>query len=366
MPVSKVKKDSKLNFEALRAQEMRPNIIPTPSIALNNMLGGGIYDDAWVHIQGNEGTNKSTLAASIAVEAMKLGRPVLSLVGETGSNLNRFFTKEQRETMLFTNPVHGSLNAEDLEELCEIYFTNPAVEKFGGLVILDSYNSLGSIKRESAADTLVAAKARYATQFVAVFNKMRLRGVGKPSTPFIVVVQGRANFNKVGFGAPDVVFRTNYAWEYEATIDLTMKYIGAEKYQDEKVADNIRIVLDKDKQTPMAKHSFGTSFSGGRFDRAGELLRLGEVLGVIEHTKNTYAFVVPNSDGSTYSFKENGYWPARMAIHSDSKIQEYLHAQILERIESEDASKTIYEQSKEEPIGEPATTFGATPEAVDW
>ncbi len=194
-----------------------PDFMATGSVILDSVLGGGIPEGHFVEISSPHGLGKSTACFHICATQCALGKKVLILDFEKGSNKNMF---KSMNLLKYHNKnlfVHTPTTFNDCEDILTHYLLRGI-----NLIIIDSLSAIIEDKildqKSYASNVQVGATSRVHSAFLP-----KLRHYATLfKVPFIFVNQMRAKINTTGGQSTQEAAGGNAAKHY-MDIRLQMK-----------------------------------------------------------------------------------------------------------------------------------------------
>lgn len=298
-----------LNSEAIKSVEA----IPSGSLTLDIATGiGGIPRGRVTEIYGPESSGKTTLTLHLIAEAQKRGGKAVFIDAE-----HAFDPKYAKaigvnlEDLIVSQPDYG----EQALEIAETLIRSGVID----VVIIDSVAALvpkaeleGDIE-----DSNVGLHARLMSKAMRV-----LKGaVNKSNTALVLINQIR---EKVGvmFGNPETT-TGGRAIKFFADMRLEVRKKDI-KDSGEKVGSRVKVKVVKNKLAPPFKEAEFDVIYGEGISKEGEILDLGEELGIIRKS------------GAWYSYGDikigQGREKAREFLKENPEIKEELEQKIREAI----------------------------------
>ena len=284
--------------------------ISTGSIGLDWALGiGGLPRGRVIEIFGPESSGKTTLSLHVIAEAQKKGGVCAFIDAEHA--LDPEYAKRlgvKTDDLLISQPDTG----EQALEITESLIRSGKID----VIAIDSVAALtprDEIEGEMGAYH-VGKQARLMSQALRKMTAI----VARSKTVVIFVNQIRMQIG-VMFGNPETT-PGGKALKFYTSVRLDMRRIAQIKKGDEVVGGRHRVKVVKNKiAAPFRVTEFDLLYNEG-LSREGELLALGEKLGIISKAGSSYSF-----DGHKLG---RGYDAARNFLKENKKIANELLGQI--------------------------------------
>lgn len=245
--------------------------IPSGSLGLDLALGvGGIPRGRVTEIYGPESSGKTTLAYHVVAEAQKLGGAALYIdvehaldptyAGACGANM---------DDLLISQPDFG----EQALEIAEAVVRSGAVD----VVVIDSVAALvpkAEIEGEMG-DSHIGLQARLMSQALRKLCAV----IAGNHTAVIFINQLREKVGVV-FGSPETT-PGGRALKFYATVRIDLRLKGALKEGNSYLGRTVSARVVKNKVAPPFRQAMFDIMFGHGINREGELLDLGEELGIL-------------------------------------------------------------------------------------
>ncbi|MDX2013960.1 MAG: recombinase RecA [Myxococcaceae bacterium] len=254
-------------------------VIPTGSVGLDRALGvGGYPRGRVVEIFGNESSGKTTLTLHAIAQVQAQGGVAAFIDAEHALDVSYARKLGVRvEELLISQPDTGEQALEITEQLVR----SGAVD----LIVIDSVAALvpkAEIEGEMG-DAHMGVQARLMSQALR-----KLTGaVSRTGTTIIFINQIRMKIGVV-FGNPETTTGGN-ALKFYASVRCEIRRVGNLKDGDAVVGSRTKVKVVKNKVSPPFQEAeFDIIYNKG-ISRAGEVLDLGEKLGLIEKSGSFYS-----------------------------------------------------------------------------
>ena len=254
--------------------------IPTGSIGLDNALGvGGMPCGRIVEIFGPESSGKTTLALHVIAEAQKKGGVCAFVDAEHA--LDPEYARKigvKLSELLISQPDTGEQALEIVESLVRSNSVS--------IIVVDSVAAL-TPKDEIEGDMGSYQVGKHARLMSQALRKLTAI-VAKSKTIVIFINQIRMQIG-VMFGNPETT-TGGKALKFYTSVRLDIRRIAQIKKGEEVVGGRHRVKVVKNKvAAPFRTTEFDLMYNEG-ISTEGELLALGEKLGIIQKSGNSYAF----------------------------------------------------------------------------
>lgn len=311
---------TKFGDEAIMMLGQKPKVnvgaISTGSIGIDWALGiGGMPRGRIVEIFGPESSGKTTLALHTVAEAQKAGGICAYIDAEHA--LDPEYAKKlgvQVEDLLISQPDHG----EQALEIVESLVRSGKID----VIVIDSVAAL-TPKDEIEGDMGAQHMGKQARLMSQALRKLTAI-VAKSKTLVMFINQIRMQIG-VMFGNPETT-PGGKALKFYTSVRVDIRRIAQIKKGDEVMGGRHRAKIVKNKvAAPFRSVEFDLMYNEG-ISREGELLALGEKMGLIEKTS-----------GSSYKFGEinlgRGYDAARTFLKENSKIANDILKEIRKKLQ---------------------------------
>lgn len=305
------------------------SVIPTGSIGLDIALGiGGVPRGRIIEIFGPESSGKTTLALHIVAEAQKLGGVCAYIDAEHAMDpeyAGNIGVKIQE--LLISQPDTG----EQGLEICESLVRSGKID----VIVVDSVAAL-TPKDEIEGDMGQQHMGKQARLMSQALRKLTAI-VHKSKTVVIFINQIRMQIG-VMFGNPETT-PGGKALKFYTSIRLDIRRIAQIKKGEEVVGSRTRVKVVKNKvASPFKQTEFDIIYGEG-ISLEGELIALGEKLGVIEKNGTSYTYkpeVKPNSAKASLGEEEvklgRGYDATRVFMRENPKVRDQIQKDVRKRM----------------------------------
>ena len=299
----------KFSSEAIQTIET----IPSGSISLDIATGiGGIPRGRITEIYGPESSGKTTLTLHIIAEAQKRGGKAVFIDAE-----HAFDPKYAKaigvklEDLIISQPDYG----EQALEIAETLIRSGVID----VVVIDSVAAL--VPRAELEGDIEDFNVGFHARLMSKAMRLLKGVVNKSNTALILINQIR---EKVGimFGNPETT-TGGRAIKFFADMRLEVRKKDI-KDAGEKVGNRVKVKVVKNKLAPPFKEAEFDVIYGKGISKEGELLDLGEQLGLIKKS------------GAWYSYGDmklgQGREKAREFLAQNKEIAEEIENQIKEKL----------------------------------
>lgn len=278
-------------------------VVPTGSLGLDNALGvGGLPRGRIVEIYGPESSGKTTLTLHVIAEAQKQGGVCAFIDAEHAMDPD--YSKKlgvDINNLLISQPDTG----EQALEITESLVRSGKVD----VIVVDSVAAL-TPKDEIEGDMgahHVGKQARLMSQALRKLTAL----TAKTKTVVIFINQIRMKIG-VMFGSPETT-PGGKALKFYTSVRLDIRRIAQIKKGEDVVGARTRVKVVKNKvAAPFKKTEFDIIYNEG-ISRAGELLALGERMGVVKKAGASYSYLP--MDGSDEIKLARGYDATRKFLN---------------------------------------------------
>lgn len=279
------------------------DVIPTGSLGLDAALGiGGVPRGRIIEIYGPESSGKTTLSLHIVAEAQKKGGvcafidaehamdPVYA--GKLGVNTDE---------LLISQPDTGEQSLEIVESLVR----SGSID----VIVVDSVAAL-TPKDEIEGDMgahHVGKQARLMSQALRKLTAL----VNRSHTIIIFINQIRMKIG-VMFGSPETT-TGGKALKFYSSVRIDIRRIAQIKKGEEVVGSRTRVKVVKNKVAAPFKQTEFDIIYGEGISLEGEILALGEKMGIIKKAGASYSYI-PNGEEKDEIKLARGYDATRKML----------------------------------------------------
>lgn len=290
--------------------------IPTGSIGLDYALGvGGLPRGRIIEIFGPESSGKTTLALHVVAEAQKLGG--VSAFIDAEHAMDPEYAKRlgvKIDELLISQPDTGEQALEIVESLVRSGKMD--------VIVIDSVAAL-TPKAEIESDMETQHVGRQARLMSQALRKLTAI-VAKSKTVVIFINQIRMQIG-VMFGNPETT-PGGKALKFYTSVRLDIRRIAQIKKGDEVMGGRVRVKVVKNKvAAPFKQTEFDLMYNEG-ISREGEIIALGEKMGIIQKTGNSYAHGEEKLG--------RGYDATRQFLHENKKTSNEILKEIRKKLQS--------------------------------
>ncbi|HAS56754.1 MAG TPA: recombinase RecA [Firmicutes bacterium] len=290
------------------------DVIPTGSILLDQALGvGGYPKGRIIEIYGPESSGKTTFALeAIAQAQLKGGRAAFidaehAIDPEYASKLG-----VDIDDLILSQPDSG----EQALEICEMLAQSGAID----IIVVDSVAALVPQAELDGvmSDNQVGLQARLMSK-----GMRKIAGIlNKTGTVVIFINQLREKVGVV-YGNPETT-TGGRALKFYASIRVDIRRAEAIKSGSDIVGNSVKIKIVKNKVAPPFKSCTVDLIFGQGISKYGEILDLGEELGLVKKSGNWYEL-----DGNKIG---NGREASKTYLKEHSELAKNLEEKIREKI----------------------------------
>ncbi len=300
------------------APKVNVSVISTGSIGLDMAIGiVGVTRGRFIEIFGPESSGKTTLALHIVAEAQKAGGVCAYIDAEHA--MDPEYAKNlgvKTNELLISQPDTG----EQGLEICESLVRSGKID----VVVVDSVAAL-TPKDEIEGDMgqqHVGKQARLMSQALRKLTAI----VARSKTVVIFINQIRMQIG-VMFGNPETT-PGGKALKFYTSVRLDIRRIAQIKKGEEVVGGRTRVKVVKNKvASPFKQTEFDIIYGEG-ISREGEILALGEKIGIVKKSGASYSYA--DKDGADQKL-ERGYDATRQYLKANPKIGDHLMKEIRKR-----------------------------------
>lgn len=293
--------------------------VPTGSIGLDIALGiGGMPRGRIIEIFGPESSGKTTLALHVVAEAQKMGGICAYIdaehamdpdyAGKIGVNINE---------LLISQPDTG----EQGLEICESLVRSGKID----VIVVDSVAAL-TPKDEIEGDMGQQHMGKQARLMSQALRKLTAI-VHKSKTIVIFINQIRMQIG-VMFGNPETT-PGGKALKFYTSIRLDIRRIAQIKKGEEVVGSRTRVKVVKNKVAAPFKQTEFDIIYGEGISLEGELLALGEKLGVVTKSGTSYSYT---PEGKEEVKLGRGYDASRVFMRENPKVRDAITKDVRKRM----------------------------------
>lgn len=293
------------------------NVIPTGSLGLDMALGvGGVPRGRIIEIFGPESSGKTTLALHIVSEAQRKGGICAYIDAEHA--MDPVYAKNlgvKADELLISQPDTG----EQGLEICESLVRSGKID----VVVIDSVAAL-TPKDEIEGDMGQAHIGRQARLMSHALRKLTAI-VAKSKTVVIFINQIRMQIG-VMFGNPETT-PGGKALKFYTSVRFDIRRIAQIKKGEEVVGGRTRVKIVKNKVAAPFKQTEFDIIYGEGISHEGELMALGEKLGIVEKSGASYSY--KSKDGKIAMGR--GYDATRVWLRENKKVASEIEREIRKR-----------------------------------
>jgi recombination protein RecA len=295
------------------------DVIPTGSLGLDMALGiGGVPRGRIIEIFGPESSGKTTLALHIVAEAQKKGGVCAYIDAEHA--MDPVYAKNlgvNTDDLFISQPDTG----EQGLEICESLVRSGKID----VVVIDSVAAL-TPKDEIEGDMGQAHVGRQARLMSHALRKLTAI-VAKSKTVVIFINQIRMQIG-VMFGNPETT-PGGKALKFYTSVRFDIRRIAQIKKGEEVVGGRTRVKIVKNKVAAPFKQTEFDIIYGEGISHEGEMMALGEKLGIIEKSGSSYSY--KSKDGKVAMGR--GYDATRTWLKENPKTTKDIEKEIKSRFD---------------------------------
>jgi recombination protein RecA len=255
-------------------------VVPTGSLALDVALGvGGLPRGRVIEVYGPESSGKTTLTLHAIAEAQRAGGVCAFIDAEHALDVS--YAKRlgvSLDDLLVSQPDCG----EQALEITDTLVRTGAVD----LIVIDSVAALtprAEIDGEMG-DSHMGLQARLMSQAMR-----KLTAVTSKTRAVVIFINQLRQKIGVVYGNPETTTGGN-ALKFYASVRLDIRKIGVIKNGEELVGSKTRVKVVKNKVAPPFREAEFEILYGIGVNKLGELVDLGEKLGLIERAGAWFSY----------------------------------------------------------------------------
>ncbi len=300
------------------------NVIPTGSIGLDIALGvGGVPRGRIIEVFGPESSGKTTLALHIVAEAQKMGGVCAYIDAEHAMDPDYAQKLGVKiNDLLISQPDTGEQGLEITESLVR----SGKID----VVVVDSVAAL-TPKDEIEGDMGQQHMGKQARLMSQALRKLTAL-VARSKTVVIFINQIRMQIG-VMFGNPETT-PGGKALKFYTSIRLDIRRIAQIKKGEEVVGSRTRVKVVKNKVAAPFKQTEFDIIYGEGISLEGELMALGEKLGIISKSGTSYSYLpTPKKDEKSEEMKlGRGYDATRTFMKENPKLRDQILKDVRKRM----------------------------------
>jgi recombination protein RecA len=301
------------------APKVGVSAIPTGSIGLDIALGiGGLPRGRIIEIFGPESSGKTTLALHVVAEAQKMGGICAYIDAEHAMD-PEYAGKIGVKTgeLLISQPDTG----EQALDIAESLIRSGKID----VVVIDSVAAL-TPRAEIEGDMDQQHVGRQARLMSQALRKLTAL-VARSKTIVIFINQIRMQIG-VMFGNPETT-PGGKALKFYTSVRLDIRRIAQIKKGDEVVGSRTRVKVVKNKVAAPFKQTEFDIIYGEGISLEGELLALGEKLGIVEKSGTSYTY---KPEGKEEVKLGRGYDASRIFMRENTKVRDQIERDVRKRM----------------------------------
>ncbi len=302
-------------------------VISTGSLGLDIALGvGGLPKGRVVEIFGPESSGKTTLTLQVIAQCQKAGGTAAFVDAEHA--LDPQYAQKlgvNVDELLVSQPDTG----EQALEITDMLVRSGAVD----VVVVDSVAALtprAEIEGEMG-DQHMGLQARLMSQALR-----KLTGNIKRSNTLVIFINQIRMKIGVMFGNPETTTGGN-ALKFYSSVRLDIRRTGAIKRGDEILGSETRVKVVKNKVAPPFKQTDFEILYGQGISRAGELVELGVIHGLVEKSGAWYSYgdkrIGQGKENAAQFFKDNPDIAAQVEAQIRARAMQKTHPSLTEEVE---------------------------------
>ncbi|MBP6857983.1 MAG: recombinase RecA [Candidatus Pacebacteria bacterium] len=297
------------------------SVVPTGSIGLDIALGiGGVPRGRIIEIFGPESSGKTTLALHIVAEAQKLGGICAYIDAEHA--MDPEYAKNigvKTSELLISQPDTG----EQGLEICESLVRSGKID----VIVVDSVAAL-TPKDEIEGDMGAQHMGKQARLMSQALRKLTAI-VHKSKTVVIFINQIRMQIG-IMFGNPETT-PGGKALKFYTSVRLDIRRIAQIKKGEEVVGSRTRVKVVKNKvASPFKQTEFDIIYGEG-ISLEGELIALGEKLGVMNKSGTSYSYTPEGKDKEEIKLGR-GYDATRIFMRENPKVRDQIQKDVRKKM----------------------------------
>jgi recombination protein RecA len=311
-------------------------VIPTGSLGLDAALGiGGLPRGRIVEIFGPESSGKTTLTLHVIAEAQKMGGICAFIDAEHA--LDPEYAKRigvNTSDLLISQPDTGEQALEIVESLVRTGKID--------VVVIDSVAAL-TPKDEIEGDMGAHHVGKQARLMAQALRKLTAI-VAKSKTIIIFINQIRMQIG-VMFGNPETT-PGGKALKFYTSVRLDIRRIAQIKKGEEIMGGRTRVKVVKNKVgAPFKQTEFDLMYNEG-ISREGEIMALGEKMGILTKMGNSYKYTPKNGEEIALG---RGYDATRQYLKENKKISDEILGKIRKFMNEEGFAFEAKAEAEEKP-----------------
>jgi len=325
----------KFGNDSIMKMDQKPMVgldcIKSGSFGLDLAIGiGGFPRGRISEIFGPESSGKTTLALHVVAESQKTGGVCAYIDAEHA--MDPIYARAigvKTEDIFISQPQSGEQALEIVESLIKS-------EKFD-VIVIDSVAAL-TPKDELEGEMGQQFMGKQARMMGQAMRK--LTAISADSKTVIIFINQIRMLMNVMPGQSAETTPGGRALKFAASVRLDIRRIAQIKKGEEIMGGRVKVKVVKNKVAPPFKNVEFDLMYGEGISREGEILAMGEKLGVL------------NKVGSSYRYKEEiigrGYDAARQYLKSNAAVREEIFNKIVSKIHDEPIQAEIMDSSTPE------------------